>query len=333
MIKGYIKIHLTSDLILSKISAFDIYKFYMPYTWEINQKTLSPFRKESIKSFCIFSKDNKLLYKDFAETDYKGDCFKFVKQLFFISEYQDVFIKIAQDFGIIKNNKIINSEIVTLYKQPTISEKVRSVIQVKTKEFTKEELAYWETYHITLSDLKENNIHSIKELYLNKQRLFLKSDELKFGYYNNKFWKIYTPLAKDKDFKWFPNNTPITTMYGLHNIVNCEICIITKSLKDYMVLNKVYKYVCAVQNEGSGCFSEKNIEHLKNNSKVQILNFDSDATGVKNSQKLTKEYNFDYLNVPKEYLKEGINDFADLAKFYGLEKVEKIIKNKINEIT
>ena len=330
-IKGKIRIHLNKELILFKISEFDIYQFYMPHKWEINRKTISPFRKENVKSFCVFSKDNHLLYKDFAETDFKGDCFKFVQQLFNIVSYQDVFIKIAQDFKIIKNNKIINSEIVQLYKQPDIVEKQKTIIQVKTKSFTNEELAYWKTYHITLLELEENNVYSIKELYLNKQRVVLNSD-LKFGYFNNKSWKIYTPFSKDKNLKWFPNNTSITTMYGLENIVDCDVCIITKSLKDYMVLRKVYPYVCAVQNEGSGCFSEENIKYLKENSKIQILNFDSDAAGVKNSQKLTKQFDFDYLNVSKQHLEEGINDFADLSKQYGLEIVKIIIDKKINKL-
>ena len=329
-IKGKTKIKLSKDLILSKISEYDIYRFYNPLPFEINKKAFSPFRSEKIKSFSIFYVDNKLLYKDYAEVDFKGDCFKFVQQLFHILEYKNVVIKIAQDFGIVQNNTVVNSEIVQLYKQPEIIEKKKAIIQVKIKRFTDEELAYWNTYHISLLELIENNIYSIKELYLNKQRIVLNS-ELKFGYFNNKSWKIYTPFSKDKNLKWFPNNTPITTMYGLENIVDCDVCIITKSLKDYIVLRKIYKYVCAVQNEGSGCFSEENVKYLKENSKIQILNFDSDVAGVKNSQKLTKQFDFDYLNVPKQYLEERINDFADLARMHGLEIVKTIINEKINK--
>lgn len=330
-IKGKTKIELSKELILSKISEYDIFKFYNPLSFEINKKAFSPFRKEKVKSFSIFYVDNKLLYKDYAEIEYKGNCFKFVQQLFNILEYKDVLIKIAQDFGIIENNKIVNYEIIQLYKQPDIVEKPKTIIQVKVRDFTDEELEYWKTYHISLLELKQNNIYSIKELYLNKQRVVLNS-ELKFGYFNNKCWKIYTPFSKDKNFKWFPNNIPITTMYGLENIVECDVCIITKSLKDYIVLRKVYQYVCAVQNEGSGCFSAENVKYLKENSKIQILNFDSDVAGVKNSQKLTKQFDFDYLNVPKQYLEKGINDFADLAKHYGLEIVKKIVNEKINKL-
>ena len=44
MIKGSKKIALTPETILSKISAFDIFKFYMPERdWRLNKVTYSPF--------------------------------------------------------------------------------------------------------------------------------------------------------------------------------------------------------------------------------------------------------------------------------------------------
>ena len=39
--------------------------------------------------------------------------------------------------------------------------------------------------------------------------------------------------------------------------------------------------------EGVACFSPENVEFLKTNSKHQILSFDSDVTGVKNSLQIT----------------------------------------------
>ena len=95
-----------------------------------------------------------------------------------------------------------------------------------------------------------------------------------------------------------------------------------------MVLKKVHPHVCAVQNESVGCFSEENVNYIKENSKRQILSFDSDKPGVKNSQEITKLFGFEYLNVPRPYLSDGITDFADLAKDYGLKKVEQILKRK-----
>jgi DNA primase len=95
-----------------------------------------------------------------------------------------------------------------------------------------------------------------------------------------------------------------------------------------MVMKKIYPYSCAVQNEGIACFSKENVDYLKANSDVQILSFDSDVTGVQNSQQITKLFDFEYLNVPRTYLSEGIKDWADLAKTHGLDAIENYLTEK-----
>ena len=166
-----------------------------------------------------------------------------------------------------------------------------------------------------------------KKLYFNKQLFPLKETELRFGYFYDGSWKIYRPFG-NKSNKWMPNNVPITAMDGKEDIVNCELAFINKSKKDYMVMKKIFPCCCAVQNEGVGCFSPENVEYLKANSDKQILSFDSDITGVQNSQQITKLFDFGYVNVPKRYLKEGIKDWADLAKKYGLKRIEDYLRFK-----
>jgi hypothetical protein len=150
---------------------------------------------------------------------------------------------------------------------------------------------------------------------------------LRFGYYYDGFWKIYRPFA-DKKNKWMPNNVPITTMDGKNDIKDCKVAFINKSKKDHMVIKKIFPCSCAVQNEGIACFSEENVAYLKANSDKQILSFDSDITGVKNSQQITELFGFGYCNVPKKYLNEGIKDWADLAKIYGMKAIEEVLKEK-----
>jgi hypothetical protein len=178
-----------------------------------------------------------------------------------------------------------------------------------------------------VQDLRDNNVYAIKKLYFNKQVFPLKESELTFGYFYDGHWKIYRPYA-DRKNKWVPNNVPITAMDGKEQIANCDVAFINKSKKDYMVMKKVFPCSCAVQNEGMGCFSPENVEYLKANSDRQILSFDSDVTGVTNSQQITKLFDFGYCNVPKMYLKEDIKDWADFAKEYGLKAIERYLKQK-----
>jgi len=117
-------------------------------------------------------------------------------------------------------------------------------------------------------------------------------------------------------------------MDGKDDIKQCDVAFINKSKKDYMVMKKLFPCSCAVQNEGLGCFSPENVEYIKSNSASQILSFDSDITGVENSQQITKIFDFGYCNVPRKYLSEGIKDWADLAKTHGMQAIENYLKEK-----
>ena len=69
MIQGNKKVKLTPDSVLSKISEYDIFRFYMlDKTWKLNQVTYSPFRKEQNPSFVIGNKNGNLSFIDFADT-------------------------------------------------------------------------------------------------------------------------------------------------------------------------------------------------------------------------------------------------------------------------
>ena len=331
MISGKRIVKLTPESVLDKISEYDVFRYYMPTNdWVLNRVTYSPFRHENNPSFVIGNKRGFVSYIDFADTSKRGNCFDFVKALYNLPTFDDVLRLIDKDFGLgITTGKGTGDykKIVSAYKQPDI-EKRYSLIQVKTRKFTQEELAYWAQYHQSIDDLHANNIYSIKSLYLNKSKFPLKDTDLRFGYlYEGQHWKIYRPYA-DKKSKWVPNNVPITAMDGKEDIKNCKVAFINKSKKDYMVMKKLFPCSCAVQNEGIGCFSHENVEYLKANSDSQILSFDSDVTGVTNSQQITKLFDFGYANVPRKYLTEGIKDWADLAKVHGMESIEKYLISK-----
>lgn len=330
MIQGRKKVKLTPDSILDKITEYDIYKMYMPHqNWKINVVTYSPFRNEKNPSFIIGYRGGALRFVDFGDSSKKGGCFNFVMMLFNVS-LNDALLMIDRDFdlGIVSGSSTKEYErIVADYVQPTATSKREFFIQVKTRKFTHEELAYWNAYYQDIDDLRANNVYSIDTIYLNKQKFPMKDTELRFGYLYEGHWKIYRPFA-DKKNKWMPNNVPITMMDGLQDIKDCDVAFINKSKKDYMVMKKVFPCCCAVQNEGMGCFSEENVEFIKENSERQILSFDSDETGVKNSQMITDKFGFEYCNVPRLYLDEGIKDWALLAKEKGLKTVERILKEK-----
>ena len=332
MIRGAKREELTVENILSKISEYDIFRFYMPISdWKLGQATYSPFRDERTPSFLISVRGDTIRFIDFGDTSFKGNCFEFVKVLYNIPDFHNTLKKIDVDFDLGFSSGQSSGgykKITKKYRQPEVVEKDRSFIQVKTRAFTHDELAYWNEYYQDIDDLKNNNIFSIEEVYLNKKRIVIPDNQLRFGYLYDGSWKIYRPFA-NRRWKWMPNNVPITAMDGIDDIKNCDgVAFITKSKKDYMVMKKIYPHCCAVQNEGLGCFSDENVQFLKDNSIKQILSFDSDETGVSNSKKITEMFGFEYCNVPRKFLKEGIKDWADLAKTHGLKVIEDYLINK-----
>jgi hypothetical protein len=330
MIKGKKKLDLSIDTILSRITPYDIFKHYMPGKWRVNIITHSPFHVDEHPSFMIGNKTGRLGFIDFADDSKKGDCFEFVKMLYNVPSLDALLKMIDRDFnlGIVKGELTEKTKILARAEhQPEEMGKRYSLIQASTRAFTGEELAYWNSFHQDITDLKREQIYSIDKLYLNKKLFSLKDTELRFGYFYNGHWKIYRPFAPRRQ-KWVPNNVPIHYMDGKKDIKNCHNAFINKSKKDYMVIKKVYQYTCAVQYEGDACFTEDNVKYLKENSDIQTLSFDSDVAGVKNSQQITKKHDFDYCNVHKMYIREKINDWAGLAKDYGLETVEDYLTQK-----
>ena len=70
-IQGERKVKLSTESILSKISEYDIFRFYMSNRkWKLNVATNSPFRKDDNPSFIIGTKHGNVSFIDFADAMY-----------------------------------------------------------------------------------------------------------------------------------------------------------------------------------------------------------------------------------------------------------------------
>lgn len=326
MVQGQRKVQLTADLILSKVEDYDIYRYYIGADFTTRGKMVSPFRRDPNPSFSVFyTKKGRLYHTDFGDMTYKGTCIDFVMQLFGIG-YSQALEKINQDLCLGIQHEQFKKIIVG--NPASISPKKYCIVKIVSKRFNKKELEFWNQYHITEEELKQNQIFSVREMTKDGSRVLFGEKEMVFGYRYDDRWKIYRPFAEKRENKWYPNNVPIDKMDGLDCLQKGKPCIITKSRKDWIVLRKIYPHVCAVQNESHVSINEKNLEYIKENSSIQYINFDNDAPGKKASQFFTDTYGFKHVNVPDYYAVQGIKDFADMAKFLGLEAVENYLKHK-----
>ena len=308
--------------IIEQIGEINVFKYYIP-NLKINTPVLSIFRNEKNPSFIVYYRDNKVRYKDFGNGNYKGDCIDLVCQLFNLNKH-DAIIKIQEDFGLLKSNpdqelkRVISSLPIT----KDVKQKKAPDIVVSTRSFNSDELSYWNDYYQDISDLKRENIYVPKKIWINKNPIDLKVSELTFCYYypENDKWKIYKPFAS-KEKKWFTNQA-FDHIENIEKVKYCPKVLIAKSKKDKLVLLKALNVTCLIttQAEDITCFNESSIEVLKTCQEVYTV-YDNDLKGKSASWALTNNFGWKHSNVPDRLLKEDISDFADFAKFKGIEKV------------
>lgn len=130
-------ITLSKEFILSKISEENIFEHYgVPI-----QKGLfcSRLRKDNNPTVALYrSRNGRLLMKDFG-SDFCGDCFVYVSELFNVSYYGALKI-IANDFGLIKAPKLTKNKAKIKYSGKTIEKQHEAKIRVEIRDWQPYEL-------------------------------------------------------------------------------------------------------------------------------------------------------------------------------------------------
>ena len=71
--------HLHTNVILGKITEYDIFVYYCPNFKELGKKFISDLREDKSPTVSIIPYNGKLLYKDFGSPEHTFDCFNYVK--------------------------------------------------------------------------------------------------------------------------------------------------------------------------------------------------------------------------------------------------------------
>jgi len=310
---------ITKEYLFSKISEYDVYRYYIG-EFTIGQSRKSPFHKDNNPSFGIYMKDGKLYHKDFADDVYRGDAINLVEQLYSL-DMNKAIKKIAKDFGITEG-KDESARITSQYVKPFMDQKKHSFIQVTVRKFNQADGNYWKQFGISSAQLKEDNVYPLKEAWINRHRCPVLKDELAYVYRYDEGYKLYFP-NRPKEDRW-KSNIPLTIVENKKVIQGADRVIITKSKKDRLLLSRYLDNVVNVQNETRACFTESFVEELR--GKEVWINYDSDEAGIKNCIRITEEFKYNYINVPRSYL--PIKDFADLYRVYGEEALLNELKSK-----
>ncbi len=321
---------LTKEFILSKVNQETILSHYLGIPISSKKLYLNPFRDDNHPTCGIYKSSSGILYfHDFA-TNVHYNCFTVVMEKYKCSFHSALKI-IASDFHLIDDNITIDTLNNEINYVKTLKNKESSLIQVETKDFSGEELEWWNKYGITSDLLKKFNVYSCKYVFINGNIVAESKQHCPiYGYYGGKIkkdkqtvelWKCYFP--KRKEYR-FIGNWPSKKLQGYEQLPKKgKLCVITKSMKDVMALCAYGIPACAPNSE-TVIPSETIINDLTNRFEYVFALWDNDETGVTFINKFKDKFpQLHYLIIPRKY---GAKDFSDLRKKYGYDKTKEFIK-------
>lgn len=276
------------------------------------------------------NKRGDIIFKDFG-SDFSGNFISVVMEKYKVSYYMALRI-IANDFGLIENPKIKKCDKEIIESNITFTETKNAIIQVKIKEYTKDELNWWLKFGITEKTLKKFRVFSCDTVWLNNY-IFIKSTKIRpvFGYYKgkdkdgNELWRIYMPNHKS-NYPKFVSNWKKTMLQGSQQLCKeGDVIVITKALKDVMCLYELGIPAIAPNSENL-FLTEAQYNKLKERFKKIIIFYDSDIAGIHNMNKFRKQFpDLVPFWIPRKYKCKDISDFI---KKYGMEEVKNYIINE-----
>jgi hypothetical protein len=325
----YDKPRLTKDFILSKLTEEQIFSYYIGGNIFNKKLFRSQLRKDKNPTCSFYrNKSNTLIYKDFA-TGQSLNCFGYVCELFGCDYFKALQI-IANDFNLVKNDSLVKTRGKIISKDYKIEEKEFSKIQVEIQDFTDYDIKWWGKYGITTDILKKYHVFSCKHVFLNDRLVSEYGQHCPiYGYYGNKYqgkelWRIYYP--KRKSYR-FLTNWPTKKIQGYDQLPKKgKLLVITKSMKDLMVLNSLGISAIAPNSE-TQIPGEAILDDLKKRFKNIVVLFDNDLTGISFMNKFKKQHpEFIYTWIPR---KLNAKDISDYYKCNGKEKTINLIKQFI----
>ena len=319
--------HLHTDVILGKITEYDIFMYYCPSFKKLNKKFCSELREDKTPSASIINWSGNLLYKDFGYPDHTFNCFSYVQFKFNVPFINALKI-IDCDFNLNLSNKNKDNFFTMGYLgysqiQPKFIEK-QTIIQKKHRPWNRKDANFWSKYLISKKILIMFAVEPISHFWVNNNRF--SCDSITYAFQFKSRYKIYSPYEVKN--KWL-SNTNKNDIQGYKQLPNNgKRLIITSSLKDVMCLTAAGYNAIAMQSEMQ-IPDEKLISELKQRfNKVDIL-YDNDFEKQNNSgqimaKKLCDLYGFKNIYIPDKFKSKDPSDLVN--KTGNFNELKNILK-------
>lgn len=336
-----VKKELNVSNILHKVGEIDIFKMYCSPFKEVGRKFSSELRDDPNPSAIISEFNGKLWYKDFGETEKAADCFSYIMRKYSIT-FIEALGMINSDFKLglqeyVKYNKLpynkekIKTQFTNLEKCVGLTQgKQVKIITPIYRNWLNSDVKYWKNnYYIDIARLKRFGVRPIKAFLLNDK--YIKTDPTTYIFQVTSedgvvYYKIYSPLNKFN--KWLSNCTKNQYLGFDYLPWIGDIVVITKSLKDIMVLSLFDIPAIAPQSE-SQVISYYIYTNLKRRFKNIFILYDNDVSGRKGTS-LTLERYSDIIPIfIPNYTDKITKDISDFIFEYRYNETYKLINRII----
>lgn len=303
--------YLTPNYLLSKISQEDIWKYYTNLTPDSLTLYTNPSRHDVNAGCKFFQQSGYWWLTDFARKKVYN-CFTILKDMYNIS-YPKVLEMVYQDF-LGKGSDYVKSDYVYIPKLV----KEGTLIDCKIQNYTKQDIDYLKSFHLTANICKRHNVYSVAMYWINGKQVYsYRNSDPCLGYLEDGKWKMYH--YKRKDFR-FVSNINSSMLQGLEQLrYESNLLIITKSKKDVMVYDFLEHESVAPHSEALSKW-EIHLPHLQNNYDQIIINFDNDEAGYIAADAVINKYpNLIPLFIPIE---SNQKDISDYIRSYGINQTK-----------
>lgn len=326
---------LTTDNILSKISDYDIFKFYCSPFKEVGRKFNSELRDDPVPSAVITNFNGKLWYKDFGESNKPIDCFGYVMRKF-SSTFIQALGTINLDFnlglrGYIEYPPSLNyiglpdkESLIQSSNFNTIAS-IPKKITVTYRNWIQSDLKYWKNrYYLNIPRLEFFGIRPISSKVLVEDRV-ISLGFPSYAYYidrelNVDIYKLYSPFG---NYKWIGNCKNHHYLGYRQLPLKGNKLVITKSLKDVAVLS-IFKIPAISPQSESQIISYDMYNDVSNRFKKLYVLYDNDRAGINGSEETVERFpDIKPIFIPKDSGEKDISDFIDRYRYKATESLVK----------
>ena len=307
-------------------SDFDIAHKYLGITC-VPEVINSPLRQDNNPSLGLFinNRTNSLWFKDFGSGE-KGSLYDLLARMWNVSK-DKVYDRILEDMPA---PALIRKRGAKVYR------KSAGKVEVRVREWRDYDIAYWDSYGISLPWLKFGEIYPISHIILTKNghSYPIPAEKYAYVYVERKdgivSFKIYQPYSKE--YKWMSKHD--SSVWDLWTKIpeKGDKLIITSSRKDALAIWS-NTGISALSLQGEGYIPKEHVvQQLKDRyNKVYVL-YDNDFQSEENhgriyGKMIAERFNVTQIEIPEKWKSK---DPSDLVKNHGREVLREVIYELVN---